>query len=121
MNQGLCVARVRILFKLPKVYHLTTVHSLAYIKWYTPFGTLDAETGMFVVKLSARSHHVHSEVIEINRIVHSMHLLPKYRRKVNPGWTSQNVADHCWAFFTSPYSNIHMFCLLKLDMKSAVG
>ena len=121
MSQGLRVAHVHIFFKLPEVYCLTTVHLLAYVEWYTPFGTLDTETGMFIVKLSTQSHHVHSEVIEINRIVCSMHLLPKYGRKVNPGWTSQNVADHCWAFFTSPYSNIHMFCLLKLDMKSAIG
>ena len=121
MSQGLRVARVRVLFKLPEVYRLTTVHPLAYVEWYTPFGTLDAETGMFVVKPSTRSHHVHGEIIEINRIVRSVHLLPKYGRKVNPGWTSQNVADRCRAFFTSPYSDIHMFCLLKLDMKSAVG
>ena len=121
MSQGLRVVCVRMLFKLPEVYRLTTVHPLAYVEWYTPFGTLDAETGMFVVKPSTRSHHTHGEVIEINQIVCSVHLLPKYGRKVNPGWTSQNVADHCRAFFTSPYSNIHMFCLLKLDMKSAVG
>ena len=120
-SPGLCIAHVSVLFKLPKVYRLTTVHPLAYIEWYAPFGTLDAEMGMFIVKPSTQSHHVHGEVIEINWIVRSMHLLPKYGRKVNPGWTSQNVADHCQAFFTSPYSDIHMFCLLKLDMKSAIG
>jgi hypothetical protein len=59
---------------------------IAYVEWYTPFDTLDTETGMFVVKPSTRSHHVHGEIVEVNRIVRSLHLLPRYRRKVNLGW-----------------------------------
>ncbi|KIK08109.1 hypothetical protein K443DRAFT_85406, partial [Laccaria amethystina LaAM-08-1] len=62
--KGLCIACVCVLFKLPEVYRITTVHLLAYVEWYTPFGTLDAETGMFIVKPSTRSHHVHGEIIE---------------------------------------------------------
>ncbi|EDR03415.1 uncharacterized protein LACBIDRAFT_331514 [Laccaria bicolor S238N-H82] len=59
--RGLRVAHVHVLFKLPEVYHLNTIHPLAYVEWYTPFGTLDAEMDMFVVKPSMQSHHVHGE------------------------------------------------------------
>ncbi|GLB45390.1 putative zn-finger domain-containing protein [Lyophyllum shimeji] len=60
--------------------HLPRTHNtpLAYVEWYTPFGTPDATSGLFTVKPSTRRRHVYGEIIEVDRIVRNIHLIPKY-------------------------------------------
>jgi hypothetical protein len=89
---------------------------LAYIEWYTLFGTIDMATGMHVVKPSTRSHCVNAEVIEVSRIVRNCHIIPKFGKKKDSLWTSANVGEQCRTFFASPYSDTHIFCLFKLDV-----
>ncbi|KAJ6622974.1 hypothetical protein B0H10DRAFT_1787266, partial [Mycena sp. CBHHK59/15] len=61
------------------VYQLHTAHLLAYIEWYTLFGTPNLISGLFTVKPSTCNNHIYGEIIEVNWIVHNCHLLPKFR------------------------------------------
>ncbi|KAJ6530972.1 hypothetical protein DFH09DRAFT_933997, partial [Mycena vulgaris] len=108
------VAHVKVLFQLSEVFGLQTAHPLAYVEWYTPFSTPDSVSGLFTVKRSTRSNHVYGEIIGIDRIVRNCHLLPKFGRKKYSTWTTENVVEHCTAFFPSPYSDIHSFCLFRV-------
>ncbi|KAJ8455582.1 hypothetical protein ONZ51_g12393 [Trametes cubensis] len=47
--RGLCVARVRMIFDLPKVYDAKSfgvTEPLAYVEWFTSFHVVDSTTGM---------------------------------------------------------------------------
>ncbi|KAJ7447660.1 hypothetical protein FB451DRAFT_1535820, partial [Mycena latifolia] len=90
---GLRVAHVKVLFQLPQVYGLHTAHPLAYVEWYTPFSTPDPVTGLFTLKRSTRNNHVYGEIIGVDRIVRNCHLLPKFGRKKDSSWTTENVVE----------------------------
>lgn len=107
------LAHVRVLFRLPPIYRIKTRHPLAYVEWYTPFGTPDPATGLHTVKKSSRNRRVYGEIIEVDRIVRNCHVMPKYGPS---SWTSENVVDHCSAFYPSPYSDTHMFVLMKVGL-----
>ena len=113
---GMRLAHVRVLFRLPPIYRIKTRHPLAYVEWYTPFGTPDPATGLHTVKKSSRNRRVYGEIIEVDRIVRNCHVMPKYGRKKPSSWTSENVVDHCSAFYPSPYSDTHMFVLMKVGL-----
>lgn len=115
--EGLRIARVRVLFSLPSVYRIHAQQPLAYIEWFTPFSAPDPISGLYTVKPSTRNRHVYGEIIEVDRIVRNCYLMPKFGRHKDTSWTSDNVADRCAAFHPSPYSDIHMFCIFKLDHK----
>ncbi|KAF8870929.1 hypothetical protein BD779DRAFT_1614010 [Infundibulicybe gibba] len=112
--QGLRVAHVRVLFNLPAIYRIQIHHPLAYVEWYTPFSTPDKASGLYTVKPSTRNRHIYAEIITVDRIVRNCHVTPKYNKKKPPSWTSENVVDRCEALHPSPYSDTHMFCLVKL-------
>ncbi|PSR97599.1 hypothetical protein PHLCEN_2v4306, partial [Hermanssonia centrifuga] len=66
--QGIRIAHVRAIFKLPATYGIRTLHPLVYVEWFTPFRTPDLLTGMHIVSRSTRMHHVYGEIIEAHRL-----------------------------------------------------
>ncbi|KAJ6490457.1 hypothetical protein DFH09DRAFT_1252659 [Mycena vulgaris] len=114
LNFALMGPRFTVLFQLPEVFRLQTAHPLAYVEWYTPFSTPDPVSGLFTVKRSTQNNHVYGEIIGIDRIVRNCHLLPKFGRKKDSTWTTENVVERCTAFFPSQYSDIHSFCLFRV-------
>ncbi|GJF00252.1 hypothetical protein PsYK624_165340 [Phanerochaete sordida] len=86
--EGLRVALVRVIFKLPSRFGLPLPHPLAYIEWFTPFRQPDAVTGMYTTSRSTRNHKVYAEVIDVARIARNCHLLPKHGAEKDPQWDS---------------------------------
>ncbi|THG94839.1 hypothetical protein EW026_g6707 [Hermanssonia centrifuga] len=66
--QGIRVAHVRAIFKLPEHYRIDTLHPLVYLEWFTPFHAVDHATGLFTVSRSTRMHQVYGEVVEADRL-----------------------------------------------------
>ncbi|KIM54174.1 hypothetical protein SCLCIDRAFT_74281, partial [Scleroderma citrinum Foug A] len=64
---------------------------LAYIEWFTPFHVHDPNSGMFVVSRSTRMHQAFVEVIPIERVVCSCHLIPDFGDEMDQRWTPENV------------------------------
>lgn len=111
---GICVARVRAIFRLPDLYGPQfTNHPVAYVEWFTPFRQRDPETGMFKVSHSTRNFRRHASIIPITQILRSCHLLPVWGKRADPTWTSSNVLDKCTRFFVNPYLRHHDFVLFK--------
>ncbi|KAL0565419.1 hypothetical protein V5O48_016604 [Marasmius crinis-equi] len=111
--EGLRVALVRVLFTLPFVFGVRTLHPLAYIEWYTPFGRPDPITSLITLKPSTRNHHAHGEVLSVTQIVRNCHLTPFYGRAINHSWNSENVVEKCRVFNFNTYSDLHTFSMLK--------
>ncbi|KZT23234.1 hypothetical protein NEOLEDRAFT_1149515 [Neolentinus lepideus HHB14362 ss-1] len=65
----------------------------AYVEWFTPFSAVDPTTKMHSVSRSTRNGHRNTEVITMDHIVGSCHLIPKFGTKVDLRWTAENVLD----------------------------
>ncbi|KAI0688819.1 hypothetical protein C8Q76DRAFT_772033 [Earliella scabrosa] len=98
---GLCVARVRAIFRIPNAYGLHFKHPVAYVEWFTPFRQPDPKTGMFKVSHLTRNHRHRALVILLTQIIRSCHLLPIWGKHADPTWTLKNVLDRCTAFTTT--------------------
>lgn len=113
-SSGLRVARVRVIFNLPDVYNIKTTHPLAYIEWFTPMRSIDRASGLYILSPSTRQHQPYGEIVELDRIVRSCHLIPR-APMIDPSWNADNIADHCPSFFLNPYIDLHTFCMLRLS------
>ncbi|KAH7904460.1 hypothetical protein BJ138DRAFT_987633, partial [Hygrophoropsis aurantiaca] len=91
--EGLRVAQVCAIFKVPDYFpsHEKLRSPLAYIEWFTPIQARDNNSGMFIVSRSTRMHRRHAEIVPINRIVRSCHLIPDFGRHKDPSWHADNV------------------------------
>ncbi|KAH9950697.1 hypothetical protein B0H21DRAFT_776616 [Amylocystis lapponica] len=112
---GLCVARVRAIFRLPELDYgvQASEHPLAYVEWFTPFTTPVADIGMFKVSHSTRSHRRRVSIIPITQIERSCHLIPHWGRKMVHSWLSADVLDQCRSFYVNPYLRHEDFILFR--------
>ncbi|KAK0235510.1 hypothetical protein EDD85DRAFT_922575 [Armillaria nabsnona] len=73
--EGLHVAHICVLFALPDIFGIAVKKPLAYVEWFTPFSSLNAQTNLYVLTCSMRSHWVYAEIIEADRITNEGHSL----------------------------------------------
>ncbi|OSX64522.1 hypothetical protein POSPLADRAFT_1032849 [Postia placenta MAD-698-R-SB12] len=107
--EGLRVAHVRVIFALAHHYPLHTDQPLVYVEWFTPFGRVDASSGLYVVSPSSRMHRPYGEVITIGRIVRNCHLLPSFGKAVDSRWTVQTVTEE----YMETGLSAHRMCIGK--------
>ncbi|KAJ7114506.1 hypothetical protein C8R44DRAFT_532079, partial [Mycena epipterygia] len=74
--QGLRVAQVKVIFKLPSHYPVKSKRPLAYIEWFTPLRTPDPIDGYYHISRSTRQQKPYAEIITADRIVQSAMLIP---------------------------------------------
>jgi hypothetical protein len=112
---GLRVAQLRVIFALPE--HLRHSHlpeKLAYVDWFTPFRTPHTDSGLFPVSRTSRNNGPISEIIPLDSIVSSCHLIPRFGTKYLPAkWDSDSVLEECKSFFLNKYLNIQFFLDLE--------
>ncbi|KAJ7290123.1 hypothetical protein C8J57DRAFT_1164296 [Mycena rebaudengoi] len=111
-TDGLRVARIRVIFKLPEEYDVYR-HPLAYIDWYKPLQAPVPDIGMHQLSLSSRNHRQNSTIIPINQIVRSCHLIPVFGRHIDRTWSADTVLDNCKYFYLNPYLRHHDFFLFR--------
>ncbi|KAJ7140080.1 hypothetical protein C8R43DRAFT_892953, partial [Mycena crocata] len=99
--QGLRVAQVKVIFKLPSHYPIKSDLPLAYIEWFTPFRRPDNLDGFYHLTRSSRHHGPYAEIVTADRIVRSVMLIPQK-------WGQDKV------FLLNSHSDSHAFCLYKL-------
>lgn len=86
---------------------------LAYVEWFTPLGNPDPITGMYLIKRSTRAHRRNAEIISADRIVRSCHLLGKASRKIDRGWTTDNVLEKATSFWVNTYHHVDTFVVTR--------
>ncbi|TFK84310.1 hypothetical protein K466DRAFT_496815 [Polyporus arcularius HHB13444] len=111
--EGLSVARVRAIFRLPEAYGRQFKHPVAFVEWFTSLRGLDPDTGMFKVSKSTRNHRRRVSIIPITQIQQSCHLIPVWGKRIDPTWNSRNVLDKASRFYVNPYLRDHDFVLLR--------
>ncbi|KAJ7081497.1 hypothetical protein C8R44DRAFT_905320 [Mycena epipterygia] len=99
--QGLRVAQVKVIFKLPSHYPFKSAVPLAYIEWFTPLRTPNTLDGYYHLTRSTRQHGPYAEVITADRIVRNAMLIPQK-------WGQDRT------FLLNSHSDGHAFCLYKL-------
>ncbi|KAJ7612278.1 hypothetical protein FB45DRAFT_875154 [Roridomyces roridus] len=75
--EGLRVAQVKVIFKLPNHYPVKSDTPLAYVEWFTPFKSPNALDGYYHLSRSTRTHRPYAEIISADRIVRSAMLIPE--------------------------------------------
>ncbi|OBZ76393.1 hypothetical protein A0H81_03785 [Grifola frondosa] len=118
--QGLRIAHVRIIFKLPHHYPVHSPHPLAYIEWFTPLHRFDEDAGLFTVTRSTRMQQPYGEIITVDRIVRSCHLIPKFGREIDSRWKADNVTELCKSYYVNPYFDTHTFCMLRAQQPGCI-
>lgn len=107
---GLRVAQVRVIFDLPPQFgHLN--QPLAYIEWFTPLGTPDRVSGMHNIRRSTRGHRPNAEIITVDRIVRSCHLVGKCGRNIDKAWSTDTVLEKATSFWVNHYIHTDMFVI----------
>ncbi|KAJ3792701.1 hypothetical protein GGU11DRAFT_818959 [Lentinula aff. detonsa] len=118
ISQDTRVAQVRIVFTLPPKAADTLFcdvptqdqpHFLAYIEWFTPFLERDANHGLHKVSRSNVEGGRLASVVDIDRFLRSVHLLPRFGPVANREWRSSSVLDDCPSFLVNSDSDRHMY------------
>lgn len=109
---GLCVARVRAIFRLPAEYGQYE-HPLAYVEWFKPFRTTVPDIEMYKVSRSTHMHRQRASIIPITQIERSCHLIPVCKSSIDRTWTTNNVLDLGTEFLVNPYLRHHDFFLFR--------
>jgi hypothetical protein len=107
---GLRAARVRAIFSLPDRFRTPGRPTVvAYVQWYTPFRAPDPIHGLRTITRATRNRRPFAEVISIDRIARSCHLLPSFGRHADRSWHSDNVHDNCNTFHLNTWIDIQTF------------
>jgi hypothetical protein len=116
---GLRVAQLRVIFALPE--HLRHSHlpdKLAYVEWFTQFRAPHPDSGLLSVSRTSRNNGPISEIIPLNSIVSSCHLIPRFGTKYLPAkWDSDSVLEECRSFFLNKYISIQFFFDLERHLR----
>ncbi|EPQ49998.1 hypothetical protein GLOTRDRAFT_26531, partial [Gloeophyllum trabeum ATCC 11539] len=109
--RGLQVAQVRVIFALPPYLRSHAQHSqyLAYIEWFTPFRSQDHDLHLYSVSRSTRNGRPNAQIIPLDDIFRSCHLIPKFGTSVSPEWSSENVLEKCKTFYLNSWIDFVMF------------
>ncbi|KAJ3748479.1 hypothetical protein DFH05DRAFT_1588862 [Lentinula detonsa] len=120
IKQDTWVGQVRIVFTLPpkvseelfcNISPSERPHFLAYVEWFMPFQMPDPNHGLFKVARCNVEGGQLASVVNLERVMRSVHLIPRFGSVANREWESNTVLDDCHTFFVNSYSNRHMYQL----------
>ena len=115
---GLRVAQVRVIFTLPPQLCIPGINHprvLAYVEWFNPFQVKDACTQLWTVSRSFRRGGVRdSEIIPLDYIVQSCHLVPKFGKRASPEYTQDNVLETCRVFLLNCWIDLWFYCMIRV-------
>ncbi|KAJ7779093.1 hypothetical protein B0H16DRAFT_1878677 [Mycena metata] len=111
-TDGLCVARVRVIFRIPAEFG-PYPEPVAYVNWFKPLQQPVVGLGMHQVSLSRRMNRQNSSIIPVTDILRSCHLIPVFGKVANRTWESGIVLNQCDKFYLNPYLRHHDFFLFR--------
>jgi len=116
-DAGKRVGQIHVIFKIPERFisqvfgpHVKPPGTLAYIEWFTRPRNEAPAHKMYRVSRSMRSDgSCDASVIEVDTIIRSCQLFPKFSGRVNRAWTSDNVLERCEHFFVNNWLDHHTY------------
>jgi hypothetical protein len=111
-NSGLTVGQVRAIFQLPEEFG-TFPDPLVYVEWFTAFQSPVPDLEMYQVSRSTRQHRQRASIIPVTQIERSIHLIPKFGRRIDLSWSAEDVLERCKTFYVNPYLRHLDFLLFR--------
>jgi len=115
---GHWIAQVRVVFHIPSsIVHdmsptldtLPPTH-LAYVEWFSPLTAApDPKHQMYRVSRQMRNGCWSVSIIPVDRILHSVHLIPRFGPVTPQEWNSFTVLDQCHTFYVNPFCDVHSY------------
>lgn len=107
---GLRVGRIKVIFTLsPRIS--TIAERLAYVEWFRPFREKERATGLYTVSPAIRNHQRVADVVPLERIARSCHLVPKFGTRIEV--TQSSTFVDASTFYLNPWIDGHMFYSLR--------
>ncbi|KAG2052891.1 hypothetical protein BDR06DRAFT_982926 [Suillus hirtellus] len=111
---GKRVARLKVIFRIPDEYVTKMslprqIGHLAYVEWFSQPRNKDSNSGMYPISRSYRNGVLDASVIEVDSMFRTCQLAPRFGRRVNRAWTSNNVLDRCEHFLINNFINHHTY------------
>jgi hypothetical protein len=116
------IAQVCVVFHIPSsIVHamcpsldtLSPTH-LAYVEWFSPLTAApDPKHCMYKVSRQMCNEHQSASIIPVDRILHSIHLIPQFGPVTPKEWNSFTVLDQCHTFYVNSFSDIHSYLALE--------
>lgn len=92
---------------------------MAYVEWFSPLTRApDSKTGMFNVTRSLIDGGRLCSVMDVRRVIRSVHLSPRYGGPVPRAWTYDVVLEECKSFTVNSHSDRHMFQMFEETVPS---
>ncbi|KAI0737930.1 hypothetical protein C8Q80DRAFT_1222642 [Daedaleopsis nitida] len=119
--QHLCVAQVRVVFKIPskslpylfpRLSASAYPHHLAYVKWFTRLNTSHPDHGLYRISRSLRGSARLASIIPIEQLERSCHLYPDFGPVAPREWTSSTVLEDCSHFYVNAFADRNMYKLV---------
>ena len=102
--------QIRAIFTLPgHLQHAHLPNTLAYIEWFTPFRAPHPNLGLFPVTRASRNNGPVSDIIPLDAIISSCHLIPRFGMNFHPTKWNSNILEECKSFFLNKYLTIRSF------------
>ena len=118
--RGYRVGQVKVIFSLPDKSlgryknRRKPAPYLAYVEWFTAFPKQPhPDHRLYKIKRSMAQGDRLATVISLAHIRRSIHLFPKFGKKVPQNWTSDNVLDRADSFFVNSVSDRHAFATIR--------
>ncbi|KAG1760626.1 hypothetical protein EDD22DRAFT_980541 [Suillus occidentalis] len=111
---GKRVARLKVIFRIPDEYvtkmSLTRqLGHLAYVEWFSRPRNKDSNSGMYPISRSYRNGMQDASVIEVDSMLRTCQLAPRFGRRANRAWTLNNVIDRCEHFLINNFIDHHTY------------
>ncbi|KAG1721614.1 hypothetical protein EDB19DRAFT_1898301 [Suillus lakei] len=111
---GKRVARLKVIFRIPDEYVTKMslprqIGHLAYVEWFSQPRNKDSNSGMYPISRSYRNGVLDASVIEVDSMFRTCQLAPRFGRRANRAWTSNNVLDRCKHFLINNFIDHHTY------------
>jgi hypothetical protein len=116
-HTGHRIAQVRMVFQIPQRYVKEILSTdamppthLAYVEWFTPLPVVP-EPKHLMYKVSRMMSHGRrcADIIPVESILCSVHLIPQFGPVMSREWSSFTVLDQCHTFYVNPFTDIRSY------------
>jgi len=121
LHVGHRIAQVRIVFQIPQHYIKEVFPStdtmppahLAYVEWFTPLPAVpEPKHLMYKVSRMISQRSWCTDIIPIESILHSVHLIPQFGPVMPQEWGSFTVLEQCHTFYINPFTDVRSYLTL---------
>jgi len=115
---GCWVVQVCMVFQIPEQYfkevfpstNATSLTHLAYVEWFTPLLAVpEPKHLMYKVSRMMSQGKRCADIIPVDSILRSVHLIPKFGPVTPQEWNTFTVLNQCHTFYVNPFTDVRSY------------